>query len=559
MSNIESTIKSNFPFKEYWKNQYDIIYDITTKLKKSTNYILEAPTATGKSVIAYTAAKSILDNGYSKDLVSGTPQVLICTLTKQLQKQYIDSFKLQKDTSYIYSSRNYDCQEYPELNKTKDACYYGHPLCTGKKCPSLSQCKYQIQKKQFLKHRVGITNYHYFLKNCSLKTNILILDECHELEKLLADNVTITLSSQSLIRFSNTILKIKNKDIKKTNTDYFLKTIKKLAKSKTLDIDDIREYVSEFIENFDPLLDIISEYIDRLKTTSKTAIKYAESLNQLQTTIDKYILFLNSDTDWVISEKDISGQNYKLVVKPLNIYEFFQKTVASKADKIIFMSATVCGAEAYADNLNIQEYDYLEVPATIPINHRQIYFMSNIGNLNYRNRTQVLPHFVDCIDKIIEYHRKCDPKVNGIIHSISYKNAEYIKEHSKFAKNIIIPTADQKNNIDHTLGSGGKILVSPSIMTGIDLYDDRSRFQILLKVPYLNLGDNWVKQKLQENQVWYTRNAIISIIQCSGRSVRSIDDFANTYILDSNFNKLLTQYRNLFPKYYLDAIKISQM
>jgi len=559
MPNIKSLIESNFPFASYWPHQYDIITDITTKLKESNNYILEAPTATGKSVIAYAAAKSILDNEYPNELIEDSPKILICTLTKQLQKQYIDSFKTQRDTSYIYSGRNYKCALYPELQDTADACYYGHPLCLGfKKCPDIANCKYQIQKKKFLKHRIGITNYHYFLKS-KLKTNILILDECHELEKLLADEVTITLSSLSLIRFSNTILKIKVKGIKNTNTTKFLTTLKKLVISKDTSISDIEEYVKLFIDNFEPLIGDISDYIDQLEVTDETTIKYAKSLTMLQDIISKYNSFLNSNTDWVISEKFKDGTNHKIVVKPLNVQEFFQDSIAHRADKIIFMSATVCGVKSYTENLNILNYDYLEVPATIPVNHRQVYFISNIGNLNYRNRTELLPRFVECIDTIITYHRKCDENVNGIIHSVSYANAEFIKEHSSFKQDIIIPTADQKNNIDLTLGLGKKILVSPSMGTGIDLYNDRSRFQILLKVPYLNLGDNWVKQKLNQDNIWYVRNAIISIIQCSGRSVRSVDDFANTYILDSNFNRLLNNHLDLFPKYYLNAIKISSV
>jgi len=558
MERIKTIINSNFPFEEYRSNQYDIIKEIVIKLKKSTNYILEAPTATGKSVIAYTAAKSVLDDNINIEPVSDSPEILICTLTKQLQYQYIDSFKNQKDTSYIYSSRNYSCALYPELNKTEDACYYGHPLCLTRKCPKFSKCEYQIQKKEFLKHKIGITNYHYFLKS-GLKTNILILDECHELEKLLADNVTISLSSYSLVRFSNTILKIKNKEIKEINTNLFLKVLTKLVKSKKTSIEDIRKYVKSFIEHFEPILDVIKEYIDTLKITSKQRIKYSESLIKLENIIDKYKLFLNSETDWVISNKEHKNSNYKIIVKPLNIHEFFENNIKNKADKIIFMSATICGVKEYVKTLNISNYSYLEVPATIPIKHRQIYFLSNLGNLNYKNRLQLLPIFVKYIDKIIEYHRNCDANVNGIIHSISYKNAEFIKKHSKFKENIIIPTKEEKNNINLILNEGKKILVSPSIMLGVDLYDDLSRFQILLKVPYLNLGDDWVKSKLKQNPVWYARNAIISIIQCSGRSVRSVDDFANTYILDSNFNRLLNQYRDLFPKYYLDAIQFKQV
>ena len=45
------------------------------------------------------------------------------------------------------------------------------------------------------------------------------------------------------------------------------------------------------------------------------------------------------------------------------------------------------------------------------------------------------------------------------------------------------------------------------------------------------------------------------IVQGSGRSVRSEEDWANTYILDSNFGKLLGGNQELFPEWFLEGIK----
>ena len=36
------------------------------------------------------------------------------------------------------------------------------------------------------------------------------------------------------------------------------------------------------------------------------------------------------------------------------------------------------------------------------------------------------------------------------------------------------------------------VLISPSLHLGLDLKDDLSRFQIIVKVPYGNLGDRWI-------------------------------------------------------------------
>ena len=48
---------------------------------------------------------------------------------------------------------------------------------------------------------------------------------------------------------------------------------------------------------------------------------------------------------------------------------------------------------------------------------------------------------------------------------------------------------------EHLVSKDPTILVSPSLMEGIDLVDDLSRFQIIVKVPYASLGDKHVKKK----------------------------------------------------------------
>ena len=39
------------------------------------------------------------------------------------------------------------------------------------------------------------------------------------------------------------------------------------------------------------------------------------------------------------------------------------------------------------------------------------------------------------------------------------------------------------------------MLISPSLHTGLDLKDERSRFQIIVKVPYPNRNDKWIEAK----------------------------------------------------------------
>jgi Rad3-related DNA helicase len=53
---------------------------------------------------------------------------------------------------------------------------------------------------------------------------------------------------------------------------------------------------------------------------------------------------------------------------------------------------------------------------------------------------------------------------------------------------------------------------------------------------------------------WYNWNTILRLVQAYGRSIRSKEDFANTYILDSSISYLIRNAREMLPKWFSDAI-----
>src|SRR6056297_2004567 len=166
---VEQLINTHFPFKEFRHQQYEAIEKIINSLNRNKYFILESPTGVGKSVVGYTVTKCLLDIKRNNIERREDPPVIICTSTKQLQKQYIDSFKNQKDVQFIWSAQNYPCDFYYELEGTDEKVYFGHPLCMGKKCSTIDSCQYLIQKRKFMKSKIGITNYHYFMNNQKLK------------------------------------------------------------------------------------------------------------------------------------------------------------------------------------------------------------------------------------------------------------------------------------------------------------------------------------------------------------------------------------------------------
>jgi Rad3-related DNA helicase len=99
------------------------------------------------------------------------------------------------------------------------------------------------------------------------------------------------------------------------------------------------------------------------------------------------------------------------------------------------------------------------------------------------------------------------------------------------------------------------VLLSPSMTEGVDLKDDTGRFQIICKVPYPYLGDKLIKKKMHKWKWWYPLQTAKTIVQSVGRSVRSINDYAVTYILDEDWNRFYNRNKAMFPEDFKKCLK----
>ena len=59
---------------------------------------------------------------------------------------------------------------------------------------------------------------------------------------------------------------------------------------------------------------------------------------------------------------------------------------------------------------------------------------------------------------------------------------------------------------------------------------------------------------MKADPTWYANEAVKNIEQAYGRGMRAKDDWCDCYILDQSFQRLLNVNRDLFSKYFLDAI-----
>lgn len=139
---------------------------------------------------------------------------------------------------------------------------------------------------------------------------------------------------------------------------------------------------------------------------------------------------------------------------------------------------------------------------------------------------------------------------NGIVtHNChTYRIANYLRDHIR-SKRILIHNSEDREEVlaQHCDGSEPTVLLSPSMTEGIDLKGDRSRFQILCKVPYPYLGDKVTKKRMNRHKWYYPYATAKTIVQALGRSVRSSDDWAVTYILDGDWGRFYGRNRDMFP------------
>jgi len=115
----------------------------------------------------------------------------------------------------------------------------------------------------------------------------------------------------------------------------------------------------------------------------------------------------------------------------------------------------------------------------------------------------------------------------------------------------------EKSLEDHLTSKLETVLVSPSMINGVDLKDELSRFQVILKVPFPNLMSTKIKRRLKTRPEWYNWKTLVDLLQAYGRSIRNDDDWAETYILDECFDQILEN-KNV-PQYFLDALKIKKL
>ncbi len=335
---------------------------------------------------------------------------------------------------------------------------------------------------------------------------------------------------------------------------------------KSTNYNDRRGRITSASELFDSDEEIVQKYEEGIpkrssaatnKISDELAVDAVRDTEKLTLTINN---LLSNPKNWIIS--DIKKENYEVIkveFKPLDISSYC-KGVFEKCSKTMITSATILNAKAFCRSvgLNPDEVKFIQVESEFPVENRPIYIL-NIAYLNFRNLQlqEVKSSITRAIDNIMTMHKND----KGIIHTTSYEQIDFIKENisQTNARRLIITDPEiQRDEViaQHTNNTTKPtVLISPSLHTGLDLKNELSRFQIMTKVPYPNKGDRWISAKRERDEEWYYWQTALKLIQAYGRSIRSHEDWAKTYILDSSFGYFVRKNRNILPAWFIQAIR----
>lgn len=538
-----------FPYPSMRRFQKEVLEQVDQAIGSKRFIILEAPVGFGKSAVA-AALCTYLSSAY------------ILTSTKQLQDQYTSDFGFP----VVKGKSNFQCRVpttsglFPPCSKGRceadwklsDCPHYltfeeydqhKRRLCArDSKCERLKDgklCPYYDQKWFGFRAPVTVCNYPFLLSQLKYAEAVphkrfLICDEAHDLEKQIVGFASFSLVRSELERYWS-------------------------GDGKEFAIPD------RGVDDPAAWLDVLSDtkgILDEFCVThleDGTLQDRVATCKDLGETLESFIEDLKGDpANWVVNstKKAKDGSIEEVVFQPIQIGSF-TRPLFETADSTLFMSATIFSKELLCKTLGVKEEDvsYISVPeSTFPVENRPIYAL-NTARLSWTSMNVSLGSIAGAVDAIMDRHEG----ERGVIHTTSYYQVNYIMQHvSEPNRERLVTTegSSERSALLRIHGSTkGSVLISPSLFQGVDLKDEMSRFQVVVKVPYPDLSERRTAVKLQRDSAWYDWQTALRLVQTYGRSVRSETDHAVTYILDSNFMRFVGAHRDLFPVYFLEALR----
>lgn len=548
-----SRIDKLFPMDEYRLGQRACIEYVMQAFNDGYKYVLlEAPTGSGKSAVAYTLAQSVkrsyylapqkfLQDQLTNDFgecgrhVGGLCPMVALKGRNAYPCNYWERWLTDPNTQEDLEGAPEKRKRYQDLAYRKLGCDQGQCKRDGKSkleyCVNPRVfCPYFRQLYKAIDSRICLMNFHSFLFQSSIVPNfgprdLLIIDEAHNAEDILLQFIEFRISDRHFVK----------------------------DKVKFPQLDTVKAYVDYFLEI-------------QLKELMERKLRMAQALDQPKEASDwesrllKLGFLMKADPEkWVCQWEEVSsGASRTVSIKPIFIDDFAHKYLFNMGTKVLMMSATILSKNAMCHALGIDPdaAKSFSLRSTFPAANRRLYYRS-CGSLSFANKAETLPLIVEEVDRLCSFHKG----QRGIIHTHTFEIADrLLKECSKevrkrflFQRSVEFD-GDKYALLERHNKSTDSIIVAPAMHEGLDLIDDLGRFQIICKVPYPSKGDPQIAARMKISSEYYNWRTATKLIQSYGRIYRHKRDHGVTYVLDSNFRHFVVDNDYLIPDWFKEAL-----
>ena len=518
--------------------------------------ILNAPTGAGKTIIAE-AVRRLLE------VSEGT----YVANTNSLVDQFVRDFGVY--ARELKGRANYPTLDRPELFGKQDAWGKGGLSCAdcdmrlidtgevgenGKSirlvscphCESVHACPYKVAKKAAVGEKkngvkvakgaaVAVTNTAYFVTEANgpgamTGREFVVVDECDTLEGILMGQIEVRISKGRLAQ-----MKL-DPPPRKTVEESWGPWVK----------NDAIPAVKRAKEKSEATC-LGNNATDAQRRERDTVQRLYGSVLELE----KQLKVGNAIYDGY-DEGDVH-------FKPIRVGHVAGERLWKHGRKWLLMSATIIDPYEFVESVGIEQaalnWEIVNVPSTFPATNRPIYIRP-VANMVYKEKAQEWPKLVDGIEWALGRH----PGERALIHTVSYGLAAYLKrELTGTGRTVLMYTkaSERESMLAKFKRTPGSVLLASSMDRGVDLPEDDCRVVIVTKMPFMSLKDKQVSKRMYTSggQLWYQVQTIRSLVQMTGRHVRSEKDVGYTYILDRQFVSNVWKHgERLLPDWWKESI-----
>lgn len=468
----------------------------TAQYAKTPDVVIQAPTGSGKSLIA--AMLTRVDDR----------RRIILTATKGLMEQYDGTFP----TLYpIMGMSNYPCLAAKDEFRALFQLRRGTVMCDDGPCHAGTRCSlkdlgcdYFDRYRNAIAHRTPLTNYAYWLAirryGKGLGMANPVCDEAHALPEQLMSACAL----------------------------HIPKSLFDAPPPTTLA--GWKQWAELMVHTLAPGSD------DDTRVRRSRTVDTLKSLSRI-------------DATWAWDEGP-----HQFTFEPV-VPRLLMPLLRDPGSSVVYLSATITPHTLRLLGIDPTTVTFHAMRSRFPVERRPIYLMPGIRN-DFRATDADRGELYDAVWAFVEPRAALARR--GIIHTVSYQRARQTigAAPADLQRRMVTHkgSADLAAAVEAYRATPGAILVSPSVMTGWDFPDDDCRWQVILKVPFPDTRSAIMTARIAATEGYRDHLTMQNLVQACGRPVRSEADWGETAIFDEHVKWFVRKFDHLAPQSFLDAV-----